>query len=298
MVRCYQKKTGRGTFSKEVMQAAVRDVQSGTNIRQAAANFGLNYKTLGRYVKLQEKEGTLESASFGYNTEKKMVFSPALEKLLVEYVLEASAIYYGLTMKELRSLAYEFATKNKLKFPQSWEDNKMAGEDWLTSVRSRHSDILSLRQPEATSLNRMMAFNKTNVGEFFKNLEKVMVKGFTPDRIWNADETGCSTVQTPQRKLAKKGEKRVGSMVSQEKGVTVTLCGTVSATGNSIPPFLVFPRVNVQEHWRQTAPPGSVCEGHPKASGWMTSDNFLSYMQHFVQHVAYGHLQICLCCSF
>ena len=130
----------------------------------------------------------------------------------------------------------------------------------------------------------MQAFNPTNVGHFFLNLETVTKKGFTPDRIWNADETGCSTVQTPQKQLAKKGDKRVGSMVSQEKGVTVTMCAAVSATGNSIPPFLVFPRVNVQDHWKTTAPPGTECESHPKASGWMTSDNFKGFIKHFVKH--------------
>ncbi|KAK3717494.1 hypothetical protein RRG08_054413 [Elysia crispata] len=48
---------------------------------------------------------------------------------------------------------------------------------------------------------------------------------FRPECIWNTDKTGCSTVQTPRRQLAKKGEKRVGSIVSHEKGSTVTLCG-------------------------------------------------------------------------
>ncbi|KAK3786910.1 hypothetical protein RRG08_014808 [Elysia crispata] len=102
---------------------------------------------------------------------------------------------------------------------------------------------------------------------------------FRPECIWNIDETGYSTVQTPWRQLAKKGEKRVGSIVSHEKGSTVTLCGAVNAIGNSIPPFLIFPRVNVQEHWTLAAPAGTLCNAHLKESGWMTSENFMNFLK-------------------
>ncbi|GFN97112.1 tigger transposable element-derived protein [Plakobranchus ocellatus] len=73
-------------------------------------------------------------------------------------------------------------------------------------------------------------------------------------------------------------------MVSQEKGSTVTFCGAVNAVGNSIPPFLIFPRVNVQEHWEMMSPPGTKCDGHLKATGWMTSENFHQFLQHFERH--------------
>ncbi|GFS21215.1 tigger transposable element-derived protein [Elysia marginata] len=31
-------------------------------------------------------------------------------------------------------------------------------------------------------------------------------------------------------------------------------------------------------------PPGSVVEGHPKATGWMTRQNFLSFLEHFIKY--------------
>ncbi|GFO44783.1 tigger transposable element-derived 4-like protein [Plakobranchus ocellatus] len=76
---------------------------------------------------------------------------------------------------------------------------------------------------------------------------------FRPECIWNIDATGCFTVQKPQRQLAKKGEICVGSIVSHENGRNITLCGAVNAIGKSIPPFLIFPRVNVQDHWTLSA---------------------------------------------
>ena len=46
----------------------------------------------------------------------------------------------------------------------------------------------------------------------------------------------------------------------------------------------MFPRVNVQDNWLLTAPPGSYASGHPKATGWMTEDTFVKYMEHFVKY--------------
>lgn len=116
------------------------------------------------------------------------------------------------------------------------------------------------------------------------NLENALVRGFGPESIWNVDETGVTTVQRPTKVLAEKGAKQVGSVVSQERGVLVTVCCGVNAIGNHIPPFFVFPRVKVQQHWRLSAPAGSAMVGHPKATGWMTNENFSEFMKHFVKH--------------
>ena len=84
--------------------------------------------------------------------------------------------------------------------------------------------------------------------------------------------------------LAEKGTKQVGSVVSKKSGTLVTLCCAVNGIGTSIPPYFVFPRVNVQDNWLLTAPPGSDASGHPKATGWMTEDTFVKYMKHFVKY--------------
>ena len=47
----------------------------------------------------------------------------------------------------------------------------------------------------------------------------------------------------------------------------------------------MFPRVNVQNHWQLTAPPGSEFASHAKATGWMTTENFTDFVRHFIKHV-------------
>jgi hypothetical protein len=100
--------------------------------------------------------------------------------------------------------------------------------------------------------------------------------------IWNMDETGITTVQRPDRVVAKWGFKQIGRIVSAERGTLVTVAMTVSATGNKIPPFFIFPRVHFKNYFLNSAPIGSA-EG-ANLSGWMKEEHFVECMKHFVDH--------------
>ncbi|KAF2891997.1 hypothetical protein ILUMI_14176 [Ignelater luminosus] len=65
------------------------------------------------------------------------VFSMEVEEELKEYLILSSKIHHGLTKKECKLLAYELAEKNKLKVPNSWKVNKIAGENWLKEFCKR-----------------------------------------------------------------------------------------------------------------------------------------------------------------
>ena len=59
------------------------------------------------------------------------------EATLVEYLVHCNDMYFGLSAKETRGLAFEFAKKLNLKIPASWEAARMAGEDnWLSQMTS------------------------------------------------------------------------------------------------------------------------------------------------------------------
>lgn len=122
-----------------------------------------------------------------------------------------------------------------------------------------------------------------NVNLFYDNLEDLYKRfHFEPQAIYNVDETGLTTAQNPGKILAPKGIKQVGAVTSAERGTLVTLCCAVNALGHAMPPMFIFPRVRYHERFVDGGPAG--CIGSCHKSGWMTKENFLIFLQHFVKH--------------
>ena len=212
------------------------------------------------------------------------VFTSEEEMSLKDYLITSSKMNYGLSTKSTRQLAYEMAVINSKTFPQSWHNLKMAGEDWLYGFMKRHPD-LSIRKPEACSLSRSTSFNKYNIDNFFAKLREVYSRYecfANGSRVYNLDETTTSTVQKPQKVIAKKGFKQVNQTTSSEKGTHVTTCCIINALGSSIPPAMVFPRTHFKSHMISEAPPGTLGLANP--SGWMTNELFVQVMKHFIKH--------------
>ena len=104
------------------------------------------------------------------------------------------------------------------------------------------------------------------------------------------DKTGVTTVRKPDRIIGRRGTKQVGAITSPERGTLITKVGAISASGNSITPYFIFPRVKFQKHFFNGAPPGS--KGGANPSRWMTAEHFLDFLKHFVEHVRCTHKKL------
>ncbi|XP_074026655.1 uncharacterized protein [Leptinotarsa decemlineata] len=108
----------------------------------------------------------MPSTVVGY-FKNRQIFTELQESNLTDYIKKVADIYYGLTPKEVKRLAYLYATSLHLTVPNSWKKIEMAGPDWFTSFFKRNAG-LAIRTPEATSLSRATSFNKKNV---YRHLE-------------------------------------------------------------------------------------------------------------------------------
>lgn len=80
-----------------------------------------------------------------------------------------------------------------------------------------------------------------------------------------------------------KGRRQVGTLSSGERGQLVTTVFAFSAAGHYVPPFFIFPRVRMKAELLDGAPAEAAAACHP--SGWMQSNIFVEWMEHFIKHV-------------
>lgn len=278
MVSKYKRKTEQQSWDPQAMQRAINAVKDGMPMQTAAKNYNVPRNTLKRRVLNKNQHAKDTNKVLGHY---RPVFNEEQERQLVQHLLDMEVRFFGITVHDLRSLAYQLAEQNNI--PHNFNhDKKLAGKDWVRGFRQRHPELV-LRVPEATSAARAQAFNKVNVTKFFDLLEDVQKKHlYPPHRVYNVDETGLMTVQTKSSKVfALKGRRQVGSLTSAERGVLSTFVVCMSAGGTFIPPMIIFPRQRMKVELQDGSPPGTVFACHP--SGWMQTDIFTQWFEHFLR---------------
>jgi hypothetical protein len=144
---------------------------------------------------------------------------------------------------------------------------------------------LSVRLPEKCNLGRTTSFNEVQVNRFFYNLRAVFEKhNFPPNRIFNLDESGISTVPNKLPKVtAEKGKRVVGKVVSADRGRLVTFVCCFSASGVYVPPAMIFPRKRMCNELYSEAPIGTL---HMISdTGYTNTDLLVQWLHHFQNNV-------------
>lgn len=272
MPRTYiRKRPERVPATEQQISRAEELIRLGKSKRSAANAVGISESCLRKRIK---RGGAAYSMG-----RFKPTFDKFQEEEFVRHCKKMDERFFGLTINDLRRLAYEYAEANKIdnRFDQS---SKMAGRDWVECFLKRHPDLV-IRQSAATSLARAIGFNKIQVDRFYKNLKDLYEEyKFQPSRIYNVDETGMSTVpkKTP-KVVSAKGKKIVSKVVSAERGITITAICCMNANGHYIPPAFIYPRKRPRDELLDGGPSQSICM--VSDSGFVNSELFVKWLPHF-----------------
>ncbi|GLV44537.1 hypothetical protein CBL_12116 [Carabus blaptoides fortunei] len=211
------------------------------------------------------------------------VFSTDMERIISKHILHLEECFFGLTVKEVRTLAFDLAEKYAL--PHCFNrDKKNCCKKWFYAFLKRYPHLL-LRTPEGTSMARARGFIRENVNHFLALLERIVDEHqFTADTIFNVDESGFTTVQKGLPKIvARKGKHQAGSLISGERGVNTTMVCAVSAAGLYIPAMIIFKRKKSHPDLKIGAPPTSIVT--ISDTGYINSDLFVEWLKHFQKHI-------------
>lgn len=275
----YTRKTNRGIHADRIASAVNKVLTENKKIREVARHYEIPEATLRRHLKIRNNVRQQKSISLG----RAPIFTSQQENEILQHVQNMAKLFFGITKEELCRLVYKYAEANNIKHNFN-RTKEMAGHDWYKNFLRRNNGI-SLRKPESTSVNRITAFNKTEVNQYFQNLSNVIDKNnFPPERMYNVDETGISIVpKETAKRLGPKGIKQFGVIASGERGKNVTVICAVSAVGSYIPPLFVFPRKRMTPLLEKNGPAGAVycCT----KNGWSNEDIFYRWLQHFQNHV-------------
>ena len=264
----------RKQWSKESMAAALQNVREGMNVREAARLYNLPFETLRRRV--------VEKVPLECRSGPPTVLTPLEEDELASYCVRMADMGFGLSRSDVMAIAFQIAQASGRKHPFT---DGAAGRAWFDGFRSRHCK-LTLRSTQSLSHARASNATREVITDYFGKLAAVCAKLnllAKPMQIWNMDETGVTVVHKPGKVVTEVGRRNVWAVTSGEKGKTHTILSCVSASGSTLPPFMIYPRKRVTDNLKAGAVPGTTF--HCSDTGWVNSELFLEWLRFFVQSI-------------
>ena len=269
-------KVKRKQWTPESMEEAckaVRDENMG--LREASRKYNVPTETLRRR--------TADLVSLDCRPGPPTVLTSEEEARLAEYCVTMADMGFGLTRECVMAMAFAIADKTGRSHPFK---QGYAGRGWYEGFMARQA-TLTLRTPQALSYARAASSSKETIDDFFAKLGAIYGRLnliSKPGQIFNADETGVTIVHKPSKVVAQIGRCNVPSLTSVDKGKTHSILACVSASGQVLSPFMIYPRKRpVPEKLREGAYPNTVF--HVSDNGWMTNELFFEWFKLFVMMV-------------
>lgn len=256
------------------MEAAIKAVHSGSGINKAAHEHGVPRTTL--------KDRLSGKVVHGRKPGPQQYLNSTEERELGLFLKECAGIGYGKTRRDVMQIAQSVAAeKGVLR-------KSRITHGWWSRFLERQGN-LCLRKGDSTAHSRMDAINKETLTQYFKLLKDVLDEcGLmnNPAQIYNVDESGIPFDFKPPNVVAVVGSKKIRYRQAGKKG-QVTIVGCANATGQAIPPMVIFDAKNLNHAWTKNEVPGT--KYGLSDNGWINTDLFEGWLEeHFIKHAVSG----------
>ncbi|KAJ4443802.1 hypothetical protein ANN_05582 [Periplaneta americana] len=262
-------------YPEEKMTEAVAAVRNGMSKKEASRTFAVPRSTL-----IRKLSGTIPE-------ERRMgparTLTAAEENLLAQWVLSLAMKGFPITRHLLCNAVKRVLDVDKRPNPFT---NNLPGMTWFHAFMKRNPVI---SEKHAESLTRSRAsVTKKSIEKWFQEVELTLTAdGFRdvlnhPRRIFNADESGFLLCPKSGKVLGPRGRGDFYHQVPNNEKEQLTVMGCFSASGETVPPMVIFPYKRLPRDVADSVP-DSWAIGLSE-SGWMNSEVFFEYISnHFMQ---------------
>ena len=198
------------------------------------------------------------------------------EEELAEFIIGCASIGYPKTVRDILAIVQSILASRGV--------HKTVTYGWWEAFRRRHPN-LALRVPSTLSKARALASSRTVIDHYFDLLEETLVENGLKDcpcQIFNMDESGMPLNPKSFKTIHVRGDRNPLAASSGNKSqITVHAC--VSASGNYLPPMVIWGRKTLKWEWTIGEVPGTLNGLSPK--GWMDMDLFEKWFNgHFLRY--------------
>lgn len=236
------KQTKRKAISLEDKIKILDRLAAGEGATSVGKRFSLNESTIRTIKKNEEsiRQSVIAGTKLSAHTSSytRDIVKEKMEKALVIWIEDSSQKRIPVDGNTIKHMTLRFYNQIKEKEPQTSVQNDKkfefsASTGWMTGFLQRHAlhnikikgEIASADEPAAK--------------EFPAKLAKIIEDGnYTPDQVWNADETGLFWKRMPSRTYVAKTQKTASGFKVAKDRVTFLFCS--NASGNRmLKPLLV-----------------------------------------------------------
>ncbi|CAM4608595.1 unnamed protein product [Leuciscus chuanchicus] len=248
-------------YTKEGLKKAVEEVRAGASLRQTSKKYGIPHTTLQDY---KTKKYTL-------NPHPNSALTPAEEDALISFIFWMADHGFPVTRALVKVLASGIIKESGRADSTTVNLEKGPSDVWWSRFKARHPELTS-RTADSLDRARVHGATPEAIEGFFQLYEALYIRHSLEDKphlVFNCDETGFGD------KLRSREKQQ-----TTRKHITVHCC--VSAAGDSIPPFIIYPGCLPKNAYRLDGPPNALYGIQEK--GYMDSELFLKWLRHFVQY--------------